>query len=53
MNKWIILAVVLTAGAVAVYLDHAGHIDLRATVKQGEETVGEVVQWLSDRKSVV
>jgi len=47
MKKWIILAVVLTAGAVAVYLDHAGHIDLRATVKQGEKIVGEVVQSLS------
>ncbi len=47
MRKWIFLAVLAVAGAGAAYLDHAGHIDLRAAMNQGKKALDEVVQSIS------
>lgn len=47
MKKWIFLAVLLIAGGGTAYLDHANHIDLRATVKQGGKIIDEVAQSMT------
>ncbi len=47
MKKWIFVAVLTFAGAGAAYLDHAGHIDLRAAMNEGSKALDKVARSMA------